>query len=231
MSFYQSINKYYDNIFPLNFKQVEFVKSFFEENATLIEVGCANGKLTNALSDFEIMGIDLESSFIKEASQRYPHIKFRAMNMLDLDSLNQRFDGIVCVGNTLVHLDKEQIGKFIEKANASLNPRGKLLLQILNYDFIVEKEITELPLIDNDVITFKRTYSFEDTLKFKTKLSIKESNEVIENVINLHPIGKFELEEVLKHNGFEEITFYSSFAKDEYTFNKLPLVISAQKKS
>ena len=52
MNFYESINKYYDNIFPLNEKQAEFVRGEFRDcKSKLVEVGCANGKLTNALSE------------------------------------------------------------------------------------------------------------------------------------------------------------------------------------
>ncbi|WP_319205405.1 class I SAM-dependent methyltransferase [uncultured Ilyobacter sp.] len=134
MNFYESINKYYDSIFPLNEKQAKFVRDEFNDsNSKLIEVGCANGKLTNALSEYNIMGIDLEKSFIDTARSKYKNISFKRCNMLDIADLDSNFDGIFTFGNTLVHLSTDDIKIFINKAYGILNRRGKLLIQILNW--------------------------------------------------------------------------------------------------
>jgi len=230
MNFYQSIRKYYDNIFPLNQKQVEFTKSFFEDkNSRLIEIGCANGKLTNALSEYNITGIDLEEEFINDALTNYPNVDFQALNMLNLNEITDEFDGIICFGNTLVHLEVAEIEEFIEKAYKQLKTDGTLLIQILNYDYVVNEQLESLPLIDNDVITFVREYQYQERIKFKTTLTVKNSNSVINNVIDLSPVRKADLEKILKTKGFTEIEFYSSFDKTPYQYEKLPLIISAKK--
>ncbi len=229
-NFYESINEYYDNIFPLNEKQVEFVKGEFGDiSSKLIEVGCANGKLTNALSEYNIMGVDLEESFIKEARKRYSSIRFEELNMLDIQSLNERFDGIISFGNTLVHLTEKDIKTFVHRAYEALNQKGKLLIQTLNYDYILDDEIYTLPVIDNELITFERSYQIKDEFLFHTKLTIKPSNEVIDNKIVLTPIRKKSLVNILKEAGFKKINVYSSFDKKEYNCKDLPLVISCIK--
>ena len=228
--FYESINEYYDNIFPLNDKQVEFVKDEFDDmSSKLIEVGCANGKLTNALSEYNIMGVDLEGSFIDEARKRYSSIKFEELNMLDIQSLNEKFDGIITFGNTLVHLTGENIERFIRQAYEALNQEGKLLIQTLNYDYILNDEVFTLPVIDNELITFERSYQIKDEFLFHTKLTIKSSGEVIENKIVLTPIRKNSLVNLLKEAGFKNIRVYSSFTKKKYNYRDLPLVISCSK--
>ncbi|GLI57810.1 hypothetical protein PM10SUCC1_33240 [Propionigenium maris DSM 9537] len=229
-NFYESINKHYDNIFPLNEKQVEFVKGEFDNKLSkLIEIGCANGKLTAALSEYNIMGVDLEESFISEARKRYGHIKFEKLNMLNIQSLNEKFDGVIAFGNTLVHLTKKEIISFIKSVYEVLNQDGKLLIQILNYDYILDNEIFTLPIIDNEFITFERSYETRDEFLFHTRLTIKSSDEVIENKIVLTPIRKDILVNYLEKVGFKNINVYSSFSKKAYSYKDLPLVISCTK--
>lgn len=225
--FYSTIREYYDYIFPLNPMQVDFVASEFADTSSkLIEVGCANGKLTNALRQYDIRGIDLEESFIQAANNMYKGISFDALNMLELNSLGEMFNGIICIGNTLVHLDIEQIEVFIKQCYSSLKTDGKLLIQILNYDNILDNKITHLPIIDNEHIKFVRKYEFGDRLKFVTDLTIKETNETISNYIYLTPIRKDPLIQILKIAGFSDIKVYGSFGCIPLKSDSLPLVLS-----
>jgi hypothetical protein len=54
-------------------------------------------------------------------------------------------DGILCFGNTLVHLpDEAAIASFLWQSHQLVNPSGKLLIQILNYEYILDNKITAL---------------------------------------------------------------------------------------
>ena len=209
--------------------QAKFVESEFADTSSkLIEVGCANGKLTNALKKYDIKGIDLEPAFIRIAQKRYPYIAFEALNMLELNTLEKKFDGIVCFGNTLVHLDIQQIDTFVKQCHETLNKNGKLLIQILNYDNVLDNKITALPIIDNDHIKFARKYNLGERLDFITDLTIKATGETISNSINLTPIRKDELSAILTNAGFTNIEFYGSFGRTELKVGSLPLVVSCE---
>lgn len=228
--FYNTIKEQYDYIFPLNEKQVDFVKSEFTDyDSKLIEIGCANGKLTNALQDYNIRGIDLEQSFIDIARHRYKYIQFDALNMININKLNEKFDGIICFGNTLVHLDIDEIEEFINKCYESLDKDGKLLIQILNYDNILDNEINKLPLINNEHVKFERGYEFGDRIKFITKLTVKETGENIKNVVNLSPIRKDDIKRMLVSAGFKDVIFYGSFAKTALDNDSFPLIVSCKR--
>jgi len=228
--FYQSINDYYDNIFPLNQAQVDFVKQQMPDPASkLLEVGCANGKLTDALSDYEISGIDLESSFIKTAKKRYPYIDFTALNMLDINKLNEHFDGIICFGNTLVHISENEIKTFITKCYDSLDDGGKLMIQILNYEYIIKDKVTRLPLIDNVKIMFERQYRHANPFLFNTVLTVKDTGAKIKNSVSLTPIQSKTLGTILKDSGFSDIHFYGDFNGNPVKKNSLPLIVCSTK--
>jgi 2-polyprenyl-3-methyl-5-hydroxy-6-metoxy-1,4-benzoquinol methylase len=195
----------------------------------LLEVGCANGKLTHALLNYKITGIDLEASFIDIAKHRYPEVVFYQMNMLDIDQLNETYDGIICFGNTLVHINHHDIQTFLEKAYDRLNKNGKILIQILNYEYILDHEIKKLPLIDNEIIRFERSYEHGDAFLFNTKLTIKIDNSIIENSVELTPITQKALLTALENVGFKNATVYGNFSEAPITPTSLPLIVKAEK--
>ncbi|MCT4542878.1 MAG: class I SAM-dependent methyltransferase [Vallitalea sp.] len=239
MSFYKSISKAYDNIFPINENIVEFVlESISNENKfKILDIGCATGHLAGELSKkgFSVMGIDLNSEMIKFAKNHYKtnNVDFKVMNMLDVDEKFQEdsFDIITCFGNTLVHLtNEEMIFKALRKIKCILKNGGKLQIQILNYDYILNECIKELPLIENDYIKFERFYSEQvrdERLIFETRLTIKSTGEVISNEIYLYPLLKKQLNNMLQQLGFEDVKFYKDFKKRTYTNNHLPLVMES----
>lgn len=234
MDFYSSISRHYESIFPLNNAQVKFVKERVGQNAVnILDIGCATGELAEALlNGSQVTGIDLDEEMVDIASGRSrDNLEFKVMDMNSIDKMfgAQSFDMILCFGNTLVHLDDEDtIGAFLKKAKAVLKPGGKLLLQIVNYDYIIDHDIQALPEIDNEVVKFDRYYEMEgNRLKFDTILTIKEGNLTYENSIYLIPYRPETLNEALKAAGFEHIYFYNSFRGDEFQNNTTRLVVEA----
>jgi SAM-dependent methyltransferase len=238
MGFYQSVHKYYDEMFPLNRQQVIFVKDELPRSSNLLDIGCGTGSLSHALSleGYSVDAIDLDESMIEEAQKKSQagNPRFRNANMLEVSSdFNfDHFDGIICFGNTLAHLtDNALIEHFLNSVFSILKPGGKFMLQILNYESILEKRLKNLPLIENDNIRFERLYEYTDNglINFITNLAIKENGETIHNEVLLNPIGKTELEEMLKETGFGNIRFFGNFKRDKLSSESLPLVICCEK--
>lgn len=234
LSFYQSIKTFYDYIFPLQIQQVNFVATYGKRHQSILEVGCANGKLSHALSqNYNVTGIDLEADFIQIAKNNYGETcTFLTLDMLKIKQLKQNYDVICCFGNTLAHLKGEKINQFIHHAYDKLNVGGNLLLQIVNYQHILNHTIKTLPLIENDTIRFERSYSWlnQEELNFHTKLYIKKQAKEVLNTINLSPITQKELTETLTKHRFKDIKCYSNFKKEALTETSTLLIISAKKK-
>lgn len=227
--FYNKIREYYDYIFPLNNKLVLFIRNFFEKKSKILEVGCANGKLVNALTMFEMTGIDLEEEFIAIARARYPESKFLALNMLDIQTLNEEYDGVICFGNTLVHIDNEQINDFLAQVYSILKPGGRLLVQIVNYDRIFNEKLDRLPVIDNKIITFERRYEQGKHFIFKAKLIIKNEGVAVESEVELYPLKKDELLNKLECLGFRNIEIFGGYDFEEFDISSMALILKAEK--
>lgn len=239
--FYSSVTGYYDEIFPLNPLQMEFIKTEMGslDELYFLDVGCSTGKLANELCRLGALGvgIDLNEDMIREAKEKYSSasLNFRKMNMLHVDRAfpDHYFDTIICFGNTLVHLDSNpEIRTFLNHTAKLLKPGGKLLLQILNYDYILDKKISELPLIETSRFQFTRHYTLpngaQQKIEFSTILTDKLSGEMLGNSVSLLPVRKKELERILLMAGFKQICFYAGFAREFYTGAHLPLVVVAE---
>ena len=238
MDFYQAISKHYREIFPLNPMQSGFVKDSFttHREKTLLDVGCGKGDLVLELStSFGLLtGIDLDSSMLEDAQAAAPdNTSFMKLDMMDLRKQfgEGAFDGLLCFGNTLVHLpDQLSISEFLQQAGIVLKGNGKLLLQIINYDRILDQDIKSLPTIETKHCSFVRNYHYDSKahlIDFETKLSIKASGESILNKIRLYPLRKTELHSMLLDAGFSSITYYGNFRRDPLENDSIPMVVEA----
>jgi glycine/sarcosine N-methyltransferase len=241
-SFYTSIAPHYQHIFPFNPTQIEFLKHVLPYNgARVLDVGCATGDLAFALTHFGFptWAFDFDAQMVQIARNTKPEeAMFPVFEQLDMRQIDERFpesyfDTVICFGNTLVHLlSDEDIRKFIQASFKVLLPEGKLTIQILNYQHILENQIKSLPLIDNEHIRFERNYEFGDEsalIDFNTKLTVKSTGQEIKNSTKLYAIRPDKLQELLVEAGFSSIEFFGNFNREPLTKNSLPLVLSCVK--
>jgi len=239
-SFYQQIAPYYHHIFKINANQVDFIKlTIPESDCKVLDIGCGIGTLSFELTNYykNVLGIDMDAEMVLAASKKKKDksnsIQFQQISMLKLDTLidNNSVDGIICFGNTLVHLNSlDEITDFLQQSKAVLKSNGKLLLQIVNYDKIIEKDIKQLPLIENDEILFERNYCYrksENKIDFNTRLTVKSTQQIIENSIELLPLLKKELALLLNKAGFDNCNYYGNFNLEPYAIESSALIIEA----
>ncbi len=248
MKFYQSIAPYYHHIFPLNPKQVSFVTEAVESSKTIIEsskepplleVGCGVGGLTQGLAKVfpSIETFDLDPEMVRLAQMRcsqFASTHIQQGNMLDLSRLypQQKFCGVVCFGNSLVHLDNEtEIAQFCSEAYKVLLPGAPLLLQIINYDRILDQQVDSLPTIENEHIRFVRNYRYQAHLhkiEFATQLLVKTESKTLTQSQLLYPIRHDSLVSRLRHAGFTQVTTFGGFDRSPFLATSVPLVVEAR---
>jgi 2-polyprenyl-3-methyl-5-hydroxy-6-metoxy-1,4-benzoquinol methylase len=237
MSFYEDIAGYYDYIFPFNKTQIQFVKGSLKEphlNKRILDVGCGTGDLAIALSEagFAVAGMDFDPVMLQKAEDKITDSSV-ALTRMDMRNISDycntsTLDAVICFGNTLVHLSSiQEIARLCKDVKQILKQNGKFLIQILNYDHIIDHNIRSLPLVDNQFVTFERTYEYDagkNIIAFKTTLTIKETSKKIINKVYLFPIRKDELYLCLRNSGFSDISFYSDFDRSILKVDSLPLV-------
>lgn len=240
--FYTSISKYYSEIFQYQSIQLQFVKNELQElnHKRILDIGCATGELAFQLAKegAKVTGIDLNNDLLQQAksNKNHPNLHFQSGNMLELktDFPHNLLDAVLCFGNTLVHLtDIELIKEMLEGVFTVLKPGGKFLIQILNYDYILDEKVTELPLIETENIRFIRNYEFErnsSVIDFQTHLYLKMEKETISNKTSLLALKSSDLNDLLTNAGFSEVQLYSNFKREPFGGRHLPLVACCKRK-
>ncbi len=216
MSFYQTISPYYAGLFPVDAVEIAFLSSRLAGVKRLLDIGCGVGNKTICFSSFieEIVAFDGDEAMIEKARADYsrPQIRYDCLDMRSMGSslAGPGFDAALCLGNTLVHLDGPgAIRFFLESLHELLRPDGLFILQILNYDRILDRNITALPPLESEQAVFSRSYHRAgDLIHFVTRLTVKADGQAFDNDVPLYPLRKAELEQLLAQTGFAPPLFH-----------------------
>ncbi|MDT3499235.1 class I SAM-dependent methyltransferase, partial [Bacillus toyonensis] len=123
MTFYQVLSPYYNEIFPANEKQINFITSYLEKGHSVLDVGAGTGNVAEALVKRGMIVTAMEpekkmaAKICEKAKIHEGKFYVNTFGMQQIDNVSRLFDGIYCIGNTLVHLDNiEEIKDFIRKS-------------------------------------------------------------------------------------------------------------------
>lgn len=239
MSFYTTLAQQYESIFPLTLHHQNLLRSLIPHHAfSACDVGCATGLISDYLHSLglTVTGFDLSESMIHIAQQRSSTgLEFITLNMMDMHKRfkPKSFDVITCLGNTLVHLPADDVSDVLRQMHACLSNDGLLIIQIVNYDFIMNERKTQLPIIDNESIRFKRSYVFNeksDSIRFVGELHDYTTDVTYHDETLLHPLLSNDLREKLQNNFFI-IQEFGSWTMQPYDPLTSPsYILIAQKK-
>lgn len=245
MAFYEQISRYYDYIFPVDAEPLDFIK----ETAggppkSLVDVACGSGGYSVELAKqgYEMTALDDDAAMVRLVQSKADHkklpVKVMQCDMRYLeDGLKGKFDGVFCIGNSIVHLGShKEIETALKQMNKLLQEGGKLILQIINYDRIIKYGVNGLPAIENrDAgLKFTREYLYDrerKIIKFNTLLTIDNGSQKdsYANSIELIPLEKADMERLLRNSGFERLKFYGDFKRSDHDDHSYLLVIEAEK--
>lgn len=229
MGFYEEIAKYYDYIFPVSHETVDFIMTTSGKPPKyILDVACGTGgySLEQEKYGYIVTAIDIDKAMIEELKKKAGNlgskVEYLQAGMLELKEKlqNKSFDVIFCIGNSLVHLDNnKEIDKFLHDAKSILAHNGKLIIQTINYDRIISKNIMSLPVIINESVglRFERYYKYESNVNkvlFKTILSV--GDKIAQNEIPLTPVKHDEILQMLRSAGFTKINVYGGYNKSVY---------------
>ncbi|HCZ33247.1 MAG TPA: hypothetical protein DHV93_07195 [Holophagaceae bacterium] len=117
----------------------------------VLDLGCGSGEHARFLASlgYEPTGVDASSSQVAAARQADPDGSYVQGSLTALvDLVAPGFGAAICVGNTLPHLtEEEDLRRCFEGLADRLLPGGVLLLQILNYDRILDRGDRTFPLV------------------------------------------------------------------------------------
>ena len=257
---YQEVAELYDLLFPVSPSDSlpTYLSSRADDHAAtypeagplaLLDIGCGTGGLYHALrpanpDTIVFTGMDLDTAMITRARERSKDqssgsriaAEFVEMDMLTVGERfpEGSFDIVTCVGNTLVHLPADDaVLSVLHGIYRILRPGGTCILQILNYDYILDTPITSLPIIDRGSVRMERSYRKTDTghVEFRIDLSRPDRTDttVRSSMHLLYPIRKYVLLRLLRQAGFIVEGVYRSAAREPLELESLPLFVFCER--
>jgi len=243
VAFYADLSEVYDDLFPVSVAQRELFDGIrgTGEIRRVADAGCGSGAqlLHFASAGVSCVGFDPDPALVALARKKlapFPGARVEVGGFADTARLVfPAADLLLCLGNSLVHVPREEAARFVADAASVLSPEGWILLQILNYERLFREETTELPLMraGEGSIEFRRRYVWEGQreVRFVTSLRLAGADgpRILRNEIPLYPIYPEELWEMLSGAGFAPIRYYGAFARSDFTPDSEALVCLARK--
>lgn len=263
--FYEALSATYDSLFPLEPTILNFLKKAFEGHSRILDVACGTGTYTLPLLEEgkQIMGVDLDPAMIQKAREKLtiqfspqeplpdpegtphdnrrerleePFQRFLVEDMRTLFSFAEgSFEGIYCIGNSLVHLETlEEIQQTLHRFAQLLEPGGILLVQIVNFDRVTFQSEPQhlLPSIRGDGVEFSRKYTpgpDPDHVFFETEL--RAERKTLKNSILLYRLTSGEVRRALQNAGFADLRWYGSYEGTAYDPSSSFLLITTAGRS
>jgi len=141
--FYDKVGPKYELIYP-NFQVNNHIlaKSILDnirlpDNARIADLGCGSGWLLNELAElnpnFQLVGFDISKDSIEFAKQNFqkthPQIHFQVGDWMNVRNIiSEKFDLVICIGNTLTHFTEEMQKDVLKEFSFLLNTNGSALI-------------------------------------------------------------------------------------------------------
>lgn len=247
ISMYDNLMEYYDELFPVEQTKIDYLEELIRQADTgakpgalprILDVGCATGTFDIQLMkrNMDVTGIDNNAAMVQSACRRNPeprtNARFFRMDMREAASAlaHQAWTLVLCLGNTLVHLEnRREIDRFLKDMYTLVSPGGALVLQLVNYERVLAERMDRLPTIETRRARFERQYSMRNDGRLDFEVSLYSSTEqlVFRDRNALFPLKAPELEESLKEAGFVNVSFRDSFSSPDYSGTDLGIVCTA----
>ena len=172
-----------------------------QPGAQVLDIGCGYGRhaMELAARGFHVVGLDLSTPLLvrggEEAMRRGLEINFVRGDMRELDFESQ-FDAAYCMFSTFGYFDDETNKKTITNIARALKPGGRMMLEILNRDYVIADlptrvwwegdgcvvlEEVELNYFSSR-IQVNRSVVFDDGRQLEQEISVR--------AYSLHEVGK-----------------------------------------
>jgi len=129
-------------------------------------------------------------------------------------------DGVFCMGNTLAHLEQPgELDKALEECLSSLSSGGLLVVQVVNFDRILDRRETIQSIRERDGVIFVRFYEYDRAgIRFHILRIWNHRGELhhrLETVL-LHPLRSETLLDALQRAGCVDIQPYGAISLEEF---------------
>lgn len=191
-------------------REVDFIENSLspEKGARVLDVGCGYGRHSIELVQrgLAVTGLDLSLPLLiraaDEAQKRALSVNFVHSDMRGL-AFDREFDSAYCMLTSFGYFDEETNAKVAEGMARALKPGGRLLLDVVNRDYIV----SDLPARiwwegDGCVVLEEVEFNFNTSRILTHRSVVFEDGRQLDQEISVRAYSLHELGRVLRQAGF-----------------------------
>lgn len=192
------------------------------EPSSVLDVGCGFGRHVRAFADERIdaTGIDISPLFVAEGRERAEaagvadRTTFRELDMRALDEMDETFDLVVCLYNTLGYYEDEENVSVLRKMRQRLSDDGACVVQVGNKDALLA-DLPESKVYETGDGMVVEQYSFDSRTSRLTRTRDVFRDDGMEHLGRTEYVVRNysppELERSLRDAGFDEVTLTGGF--------------------
>jgi len=116
-------------------EEMRFISKYADDNERVLDLGCGNGRLYELFQDktLDYYGVDFSEKLIEIAKEKYPQLKFKVADALNLPFPANFFDKVFSIA-VLHHIPSKELRlKFLKEIRRVLKPEGVLILSVWNF--------------------------------------------------------------------------------------------------
>ncbi len=158
----------------------------------ILDLACGHGRHSKYLAEMghQVVGIDINESFIKIAQEKYWHsnVEYHMGDILDIN-YTREFDLVILLFNTFGFFTKSQAKRMLEAVDGALKPGGQFILDTRNRDrlmldiqpcSVMEKGkdlmIDRISINAQEGTTLNRRIYIKDGIRYDTPFTIYHYN-------------------------------------------------------
>ena len=227
-NFYDTASGFYDQMinFDDNFSKMKLAfEKLFPNKSNVADIGCGSGvdSIALAANGHSVFGFDPSAKMIElaleNAKKLTAEISFNKFPILGIpQKFNQKFDVVVSLGNTLANIEGDTIYSTIQRFYDLLHDGGQILIHILNYQLITEKQERIVSIKANSDSYFVRFYDFiNGEVNFNIlKFSKEKPTENQLLTTRMYPYKKELLAKVFYAVGFKDLKLMGNLGGEKF---------------
>jgi len=226
--FYDAASEFYEQMidFEKNLRlRTEAYKNIFQVRGSAADLGGGIGldSIALAVNGHKVTAFDISPKMIEatklNAKKYNVTVDAQTHSIFSLPKkYKNKFNSVVCVGNTIAHLNSKELDKAFKQIYDLLLPGGKVFLHILNYEMIHRQNRRINNIAKRGGKTIIRFYDFYESYIMFNILTFEDADtKKFQLITTKHfPHTQKEILLSLKKCGFLKQQCFSNFAGAKY---------------
>lgn len=181
-------------------RELEFVRRHvpLPGFARILDVPCGIGRHAGPLAalGYRVVGIDRSEWATSAARARYPGVDFRTLDMFELGSLREVFDGLLCLWQSFGYGSADQNLRLLADMRTLLRPGGRLVMDLYNAEAAAQLPRHEVGERAGRSVETKRTW-----FGSRMRVELEYSGTDVRDVHEWHLYGPDEFEKLAVRTG------------------------------